>query len=498
MIKVVGNEVIVKRQHPKYSTLRMLLTKYEDEIPQFLYKMNSHTGSIKFPKGLVPLLPDIGLTDKDIQGPTNISDQIDFINSISDDILPGVKLRSDQVLTIFRALIARRGLIQAATGSGKTYMICGFLVSLYKQLGYYPNTIILVPTLYLVEQMIKVMRSFNIPAIEYSNTRKEVRGVIVTHPQSIVNDLKSGMTLEDVDVLIGDEAHHAQAVTWSELFIKSVNANYILGFSASIIESKRLPITKITQLSYSEAKTIGCTGNILIDLPTSYYRDKGILATSKIIRIEHKASEPVTNERNWHQLRKCRLESDNRTRKMAQIAKIYHDRGLKTLILINTHDHGYRLLDMLDELGLSKVSMCSYGSSKFYQNIKGKRVNLPPDTMDKFNSGEFTIMVGSSHIYEGVDIQNLDAVILGVVGKSDRRIIQAVGRSLRKTKNGKYSYIIDFMDTSGGVLAYHSYRRYLIFKEQIGASPEDIFNKVPLSSLDTLLRNLEEIGGGES
>lgn len=494
MIEIKGNEVVVDPHHPQFGLLHMLLTK-EDKKKETIVKLYrlDENRNMRFDRGLLSVLPKLNIPQSELTGPNDISNLINDVEVVEDHILPGITLRPEQKLAVSRCLICRRGLIQAATGSGKTFMICAFIQELYNQLGYYPTTLVLVPTDYLMDQMIKVMNSVGIPATSYKSSRMKLSGVTVAHPKSINNDMLSGLDLSGVKVLIGDEAHHTQSITWSYLFRNCVGANYILGFSASIVKSKRLPITKITQLSIQEAITIGATGNILLDIPTSFYRDKEVLATPRIIQIQHQAREYVSDEKNWHQIRKNRLESEARTRKIAQVAKIFNDHGLKVLILISTHEHGYRLLSYLAELGLADKSMCSYGSYQFYQYVDGEIEKLPKDSMSKFESGEVSILIGSSHVYEGADISNLDTVIMGVVGKSSRRVIQAVGRSLRKTKNGRYAYIVDFTDQGGGVLSYHTYQREQVYREQVGVSKEDIIRNVPVDKLSTVLSNLESI-----
>lgn len=493
-VKLVGNQIKISKSNSQYTALKILLSPVnEDGFIEKLYEFGEN-GSILIDRGLAAFLPELGLTKEELDEPNDLSSQVQ--QEVNPEILPGFVLRSEQVLVIKRALSNKRGFISAATGSGKSLMICGVIKQIKESIGYYPDTLVLVPTSYLKDEMIKLMSKVGIEAKDYSEIRESgIKGIVVSHPKALNNDLDNGMKLDNIKVLIADESHHLKAQTWSRLVRACVNTNYILGFSASIIPSDRLPILKLTQLSIDEIKILGTAGNILIDIPPSYYSDKDVLAHPKVIIVNHRADEKVSVENDWYQLRKLRLESPNRTQKLSQIAAIFNSFGLKVLVLINTHEHGYQILDNLELLGLSEVSACSYGNYKFYQKVDSELITLPKTSMEDFKNNKLQILIGSSHVFEGVDIPSLDVVIMGVVGRSPRRIIQAVGRSLRKSKKGKYAYIVDFTDSGGGVLEYHTFLRKKVYKEQIGVGSNDIYDKVKLSELPVLINNLEHIEG---
>lgn len=491
---IEGTKLRVKQNHPHYPSLRFVLTIFDsDGTMKKLYEEDNETKDLLINRGLIPILEKMGAL-KQSEIIDNTPNYL-FINDdivIPDELLKGIKLRPEQELAIIRSLKTRRGLIQAATGAGKTYMICGILQFLKNKFGRYPNSIILVSTQYLMTEFQRNMEELGIESRIYSDCRGELNGIVIAHPKSLNNDIDKGLIkLEDVEVLIADESHHVAATTWMRLFLGCVNAQYVLGFSASIIDSGNLPITRISNLKYDELKIIESTGDVFIDIPPSYYSDGTVLAKALVARIQHNVTEPITDYKNWCQIRSQRLESDNRSMLVANCAKCLNSYGLKVLILINTHNHGYRLLDMFNEMGLSSITACSYGDNVFYQIINGERVKLSKDSMNKFKTGELQILIGSSHVYEGVDIPNLDAVIMAVVGKNNRRIIQGVGRSLRKTKNGKYSYVVDFTDVDSSVLQYHSNQRRMMYSNLIGVPENRIFDSITLDDFNNLLHNIE-------
>lgn len=491
---IEGTKLRVKQNHPHYSSLKFVLTIFDsDGSLKKLYEEDSESKDLIINRGLIPILEKMNaLKQSEIHDttPNNLSINEDII--VPRDLLKGIELRPEQELAIMRSLKNHRGLIQAATGAGKTYMICGVLQFLKNKFGRYPNSIILVPTQYLMESFQENLESLGIPSQIYNDCRGELNGIVIAHPKSLNNDLDKGLiNLNNVEVLIADESHHVAATTWMRLFLGSVNAQYVLGFSASIIDSRNLPIQRLSDLTYDELKIIESTGDVLLDVPPSYYSDGTVLAKALVARIQHTITEPIMDSKNWHQIRSQQLESGNRSMLIVNSAKCLNSYGLKVLILINTHEHGYRLLDMFNKIGLGSITACSYGNNVFYQIVNDKRVKLSKDSMNKFKTGELQILIGSSHVYEGVDIPNLDAVIMAVVGRNNRRIIQGVGRSLRRTKNGKYSYIIDFTDNNSGVLQYHSNERRKMYSNLIGVPENRIFDSITIDNFNNLLQNIE-------
>lgn len=491
---IEGTKLRVKSNHPHYSSIKFVLTIFDtDGTLKRLYEEDKESKDLIINRGLIPILEKmnaLSISEITDTTPTDLIINEDIV--IPKDLLNGIELRPEQELAIIRSLKNHRGLIQAATGAGKTYMICGILQFLKYKFGRYPNSIILVPTQYLMEEFQKSMEKLGIESKIYSDCRGELNGIVIAHPKSINNDLDKGLIdLKDIEVLIADESHHIAATTWMRLFLGSVNAQYVLGFSASIIDSRNLPIRKISDLNYDELRIVESTGDVLMDVPPSYYSDGTVLAKALVARIQYSVTEPIMDPKNWHQIRSQQLESDNRSMIVVNSAMCLHSYGLKVLILINTHEHGYRLLDMFNKVGLGNVTACSYGGNVFYQIINGERVKLSKDSMDKFKTGELQILIGSSHVYEGVDIPNLDAVIMAVVGKNNRRIIQGVGRSLRRTKNGKYSYVVDFTDNNSGVLQYHSDQRRQMYSNLIGVPENRIFDSITIDNFNNLLQNIE-------
>jgi ERCC4-related helicase len=165
----------------------------------------------------------------------------------------------------------------------------------------------------------------------------------------------------------------------------------------------------------------------------------------------------------------------------------------KVLILVNTIEWSRLLLKSLFEFGISDTVRASYGGGKFEGYNEGGIFSDTSDVMKKFSDGDFNILIGTTHLYEGVDVPNLDVIILAFGGKKDRLQLQGIGRALRKTKSGKYAYIVDFTDHIDTVLRRQSNIRYGRYTNDLRIPQERMFDCVKLKDLEIIFNQLEEI-----
>lgn len=489
-IQITNNKIIVSADDPSYQLFETHLAKFENDRTVRLYSY-ARDKSLEFGNGLYFLLKDalagcqnrahIALTYPVSPNPAGYR-----------DLLDGITLREDQIAAVMKALEHRRGIFQMATGSGKSLCIAGILRYLYNVLGYLPPALLLEPTNYLIEEMSQRMAAYGVPNRCYSANRNALNENLlhISHPSSLCNDLEINPSLLDsVKILIADEAHHEHSATWSRIYSSCNNIEISLGFSAYLVDPHKINNMRYSLLSYNEAQAIACTGPVLLNLNTAYYISLGVLATPVLIRVFSPADELVWDDRDWQELRKKRLESKSRRQAICKAAQIFSERGYKTLILSNTKTFAAEILMQLHSLGVCSA-VCSFGAGEYVSIADGGlKYSKNSAFKEKFASGEITVMICTSHMFEGADIPNLDAVILAEVGKKVRKVIQGVGRGLRRTKKGRYAYVIDFTDHKGGVLAYHSNLRLGYYKTLIGV--RQVADNVQADSLGKLIDQLE-------
>lgn len=448
------------------------------------------------PRGLLFLIEEFLPKDiKDCQNKTLLSSNIEFNKEEIKNCLDGIVLSDEQFIAVRKILFAKRCLVQMSTGAGKTEVMCAVIKLLEKYLGKIPTVLVLEPSSRLVIGTIDRLKRYNIDCASYNSNRKIVDNIVtVAHPKSLGNDLKKNdKLLDNVSVLFGDESHHLSSPSFRKPTYSMSNLEFSVGLSASAIEKNHVSGSKIEDFSMKELLIIGSTGKLVLNITAEHFINKGILAKPVLIRLNNPANESMGNyaQNNWHAVRDIKLESDKRVRLVAYTAKFFSDENRKVLILVSTTSWAEKIIKVLDEYNLSNLARCSFGGNVFMKCEDGKFVSSDEDVFDMYSKGKVRILIGTSHIYEGVDIPSLDTIILAYGGKGERLQVQGIGRALRKTKSGKYAYLIDFTDHEDIVLSKHSELRMTRYKELIGIPEDMIFDFVDIEDIGKIFISLE-------
>ena len=491
MIVIYNDKIIITPDEQWYSNIKAQLTyikrgrtvylknKHKIQTPDEIQEVFTldEKQNMCIPAGLYPFLQnyfsDSYVVDNRIY--SNKYDTSNIIKNINDykNILDGITLRDAQIKSIWKALRYKRGILQLATGSGKSEIFCAIskLLSMTNN-DIYPTILILEPTIRLVQDSIKRCKKYDIPATEYNKNRKIIPNTInIAHPSSLGNDLdKDPELLKEVEVLFCDETHHLKADTWRRPIVNLTNCEYFIGLSASAIDQSHVGCNYLQGYTYDELLCIGAAGNLLINITTGDQVQKEALATPVLCIIENSLKDiELKRADDWHEIQEVHLMSPQRINSICQAAITFSNLNRKVLILATTITFARLICNRLYEYGVD--SICAFGGNKFEkaqeQSIK---------TMEEFDNGSVNILIGSSVMIEGVDLKNLDVLIMAVGGKSERIQTQGVGRVLRKSKNGKYAYIVELKDKDSSVLNNQFKERLKRYKKIMEISDDRIFN----------------------
>ena len=363
------------------------------------------------------------------------------------------KPRPYQIDGVYDALRHNRKLLISPTASGKSLMI-------YSIVRYYvenkKNTLIVVPTTSLVEQMYKDFADYGWDVGSYCHKiyagkeRETDSQVIITTWQSIYKLPRK--YFERFSVVVGDEAHQFKSKSLISIMTKLGDAKYRFGFTGTLDGSQ-------THKWVLE----GLFGPSYKIIKTDELMKKGHLATLDInvLLLKHPPNKFETFEDEVQYI----IGHKKRNRLIRNLAL---DLKGNTLILFaRVEAHGEPLYDMINNNSVEQ------------RHIFFVHGGVP--TEDREEVREITeqqndaIIIASYGTFStGINIKNLHNVIFASPSKSRIRNLQSIGRVLRKGNNKTKATLYDIADD----ISYKSRRNYTLnhLIERIKVYNEENFN----------------------
>jgi len=186
----------------------------------------------------------------------------------------------------------------------------------------------------------------------------------------------------------------------------------------------------------------------------SYLIDHGFAAPVDVV-VERVPIRGVMRERPFGSIyREFVVDNAKRNRRIAAIALEHGRAGRSVLVLVDQVRHGNNILRLL-------------GDGAAFVHGKTARQSLHATTRD-FSRGELGVLVATSGLFmEGVSIDNIHVLVQGGGLKSRAKVIQSVGRGMRRAPGKTACLYVDFDDDDeGGVLRRHSRERLRVLREE--------------------------------
>ena len=346
------------------------------------------------------------------------------------DKLNDIELRPYQVEAVDKIIKNKIGCLHISVGGGKTEIACEIIRRVKRKTLWLTHKIEL-----LNQSKARIEKRLGISVGVWSgNTCDLEHDVVIATVQTIsnrINKSKPFISLLSIcfDVVIVDECHHAISKTWNRV-LKVCGAEYRIGLSGSLNENpKNMYIW--SQLGY-----------IIHEINSEELIEQEYLAMPEIRMITIHNYDVLGT---WPEVREeFIIHNEIRNNEIRVIC--IEDTGF-VVIIVNLIEHGELLQKIIPD-------------SEF---INGE---LDKPTREKImhdaREGKLKVLIGTV-INEGIDLPNIDTIILAGGGKSDIQTIQSAGRVLRK--NGlKTKTIIDFYDT-GKYLREHSNERKKVYEK---------------------------------
>ena len=400
------------------------------------------------------LLPRVVKWCKDQGIPVEIVGEEIKIPRQAEPFLKGITFRDDQLRLINAACKQQRGVISSATGSGKTIMQLGIL-------SCYPKcrALILAHTIAIVGQTFNELEKFGFKSIEMFGggikATKPTKQIIVSTMQSFVKIAPEDYT-DYFDIILLDESHHLQSMKSKDKNDNQTNTTYVEILS-HMLAPIRLGFTATTRTT-DEAVFVneGLLGPIIEKVSIQEAADLGVLAEPRLRLIKAKCGLGISDLRKYQDVYSFGIVNNKlRNRQIAEIVKEFYKQKKTTLIFVTHIEHGNLVAESIKNLFGYKTPF-----------IQG---SMPAEEREKIKTGliskKIRVCLATVSWREGVDIPNLDCVVLAGGGKSEIQTLQGVGRGLRRTEGKDSVVIVDFLDLSHNHLTRQTGERLGIYSD---------------------------------
>jgi len=345
------------------------------------------------------------------------------------DKVCNIKPRPYQYKAVYEALKNNRKLLLSPTGSGKSLMI-------YSIVRYYAATskkiLIIVPTTSLVEQMVNDFVDYGWNAEDFihkiygGKDKNTDKNIIISTWQSIYKFPKR--YFDDIDCVIGDEAHLFKSKSLTGIMTKLHNAKYRFGFTGTLDGSKTHKW--VLEGLFGSCDQVTKTD----DLIKSGYLSKFRI---KILLCQHSAQHFET----YHDEIDYLVEHKGRNN---LIKNLVRDLEGNTLVLFNyIEKHGEPLYDLINSnVKEDRKVFFVHGGTEVEDREEVRLI-----TEEENNA----IIVASYGTFStGINIKRLHNIVFASPSKSRIRNLQSIGRVLRRGEGKSIATLYDIADDIGG------------------------------------------------
>ena len=373
-----------------------------------------------------------------------------FVNSLK---MP-FELYDYQFDAFKKALETKRGLFVSPTASGKSAII--YAIVRYLQLSSI-NVLILVPTTSLVEQMASDFISYgwddsHIHKIYSGHDKVSTKPITISTWQSIYKENKK--FFKRYQCVIGDEAHLFKAKSLTGIMTKLEDCPYRFGFTGTLdgTQTHRLVLEGL----FGEVEQVTTTKALM---------DDDTIAKLAIDCIVLKHNDDISKQcKDFNYIDEINFLVQNKKRNQF-IYNLCKTLKGNTLVLYQlVEKHGEVLNEMMKDLD-KEVHFVHGGVG----TDEREQIRALAEEKDKI------LILASYGVFStGINIRNLHNVVFASPYKSRIKVLQSIGRGLRKSEQKDAVKLYDIADD----LTYKNRKNFTLlhFQERINIYNEEEFN----------------------
>jgi superfamily II DNA or RNA helicase len=336
---------------------------------------------------------------------------------------------------IHHAINKRRCLLLSPTGSGKSLIIYVLIRYYLSRLPEDKKILIIVPTTGLVTQLLSDFEQYsqlsswnaknNCHTIHSGKSKKTLKRVVISTWQSLYRLPEKDF--DDFGAVVGDECHLYKAKSLTGLLTKLKNTDYRVGTTGTLdgTQTHKLVIEGL----FGTTKKIITTKKLI---------EKNILSN---INIECLTLNHSDTHKNQTKKLKYQEEMDwivSNTERNDFITKLATNLPGNTLVLFNyVEKHGKPLYTMIEN-ETEKETHLIYGGTDVKQREDIRKL------MDQRSNVILIASYGTCST--GINIKNINNIVFASPSKSVIRVLQSIGRGLRKSEEKEMLTVYDISD----------------------------------------------------
>ena len=355
-----------------------------------------------------------------------------------------IKPHDYQVEAVLHSLGHSRALLVSPTGSGKSlilYLLCRWILETHNT----GKLLIIVPTTSLVSQMLADFREYakldtwkadrNIHTIMAGKDKDTNKRIIISTWQSIYKQPETWFN--DFVGVFGDEVHLFSAKSLTGIMTKAKNTDYRIGTTGTL-----------SGMQIHQFVIEGLFGPVYNTTTTKKLIDKDLLSSINIdcLKLQYTPEEIQKTKRMEYQ-DEIRFVVTHKGRNKF-IKNLCNSLTGNTLVLFN----------FVELQGKPLYELIVNDSDKSIYFIHGETdVETREEIRKIVDKGTDSVLIASyGTCSTGINIRNINNIVFASPSKSVIRVLQSIGRGLRKTETKSKMKLFDIADD----LSYKSYENH--------------------------------------
>ena len=355
----------------------------------------------------------------------------EFMMKFVDALKLPFKIRDYQFDAVCTGIQRKNAILLSPTGSGKSliiYVLMRYLISSFEQ-----DVLVIVPTTSLVEQMYNDFKTYGYDVEKYCHRiysgkdKNTTKRIIISTWQSIYRFQPDWFSR--FGTVFGDECHGFKSKSLTTIMNKCVEAEYRFGTTGTL--DGALTHELVLQ---------GLFGKVYRVTSTRELQDNDTLAKLSIRRIILDHNEEIKKNFGKKTYQEEIEFIVTNVKRNTFIKNLTLDLKGNTLVLYNyVEKHGKPLYNMIkDEAAENRKIFFVSGETAATDReaIRGI-VEKQKNSITVASLGTFST---------GINIRNLHNIVFASPSKSQIRVLQSIGRGLRKTDDGINTTLYDIID----------------------------------------------------